>query len=136
MSDRARKALRAKLVRSLESLHRRLVRDAPRFSSLSLAHQHRVRKRLKRLRYLSEFVVPLFDAKRVKRYLLSWHCAQDALGEYNDHHIGLAAFCADSQEGSRAKPALHWFDLRLRDCVKRCERALRKAAKEPVFWKK
>ena len=131
---RARKALRAKLARSLESLHRRLVRDAPRFSSLSLAHQHRVRKRLKRLRYLSEFVVPLFDAERVKRYLGNWRGAQDALGEYNGHHIGLAVFCAGSQAGSRTKPALHWFALRLRDCVKRCERALRKAAKEPVFW--
>jgi triphosphatase len=130
----ARRALRAKLVRSLESLHRRLVRDAPRFSSLSLAHQHRVRKRLKRLRYLSEFVVPLFDARRVKRYLRSWRSAQDALGKYHDYHIGLAAFRAGSQAGSLTKPALHWFALRLRDCVKRCERALRKAAKEPVFW--
>ena len=123
-------------MRSLESLHRTLVRDAPRFSSLSLAHQHRVRKRLKRLRYLSEFVLPLFDAERVKRYLRSWHSAQNALGEYNDHHVGLIAFFGDSQKGSRIKPALHWFDLRLRDCVKRCERALRKAAKEPVFWKR
>ncbi len=133
--SRARKALRAKLVRSLESLHRRLVHDASRFSSLSLAHQHRVRKRLKRLRYLSEFVVPLFDAKRIKRYLLSWHSAQDALGEYNDYQIALAAFNVDLHVGSRTKPALHWFALRLRDCVGHSERALRKAAKEPMFWK-
>ncbi|MEO8387956.1 CHAD domain-containing protein [Polaromonas sp.] len=136
MQDRrARRALRAKLVRAIEALHRKLVRDAPLFSSLSLAHQHRVRKLVKRLRYLSEFTAPLFDAERVKRYLDSWRGAQEALGEYNDYRVGLAAFSADLQVESRAKSALRWFALRLRDCVKRCERTLHKAAKAPVFWK-
>jgi triphosphatase len=131
---RGRKALRATLVRLLKSLHTTLVRDATRFSSLSPAHQHRVRKRLKRLRYLSEFAEPLFDAKRVKRYLGKWHKAQDSLGEYNDYRIGLAAFSVDAQAESSTKKAFRWLAVRNSDCVKHCQQTLRKAAKAPVFW--
>jgi triphosphatase len=132
---RGRKALQTKVARLLKSLHATLSRDAGRFSSLSPAHQHRVRKRLKRLRYLSEFAAPLFDADRVRRYLGSWRQAQDALGEFIDHRIGLAAFNA-SAEAEPRKPVLVWFAHRIRDCVKRSERTLRKAARRPVFWEK
>ena len=56
----------------LEDLRRRLARDGRRFAALQPACQHRVRKRLKRLRYLSGLAAPLFGAKRVAHYLASW----------------------------------------------------------------
>lgn len=130
----ARKQLRTQVARLLDDLHVRLARDAKRFPKLSPERQHRVRKRLKRLRYLGEFAAPLFDAKRATRYLESWREAQDALGEYNDYRIGLAAVQADTHTGRRAKAALGWITGRLESCVRRCGPALRTAAKRPVFW--
>jgi triphosphatase len=129
-----RKRLRVKIAKRLGRLHALLVRDAKRFSMLPPAHQHRVRKRLKRMRYLSEFAGPLFYVKRVKQYLANWSEAQDALGEYNDLRIGIKVIKTEEKNRRHAKPALHWLTSRLKTCVKRCARILRKAARNPVFW--
>lgn len=47
----------------LNALHRKVVKGGKRFESLVPEEQHKVRKQLKRLRYLAEFVAPLFDEK-------------------------------------------------------------------------
>ena len=130
----AAKQLRRKVAQRLARLHARLARDAKVFSKLSPARQHSVRKRLKRLRYLSEFAAPLFDAERVHRSLQSWREAQDALGQCNDYRVGLAALRLDAQNGRCAKPGLRWLATRIEISVKRCARALRDAAKRAVFW--
>src|SRR5439155_20507602 len=49
----------AQVGRRLSKLHRQVVRDGRRFEALPLEQQHRVRKRLKRLRYVAEFIAPL-----------------------------------------------------------------------------
>ncbi|MEO8153686.1 MAG: CHAD domain-containing protein [Rhizobacter sp.] len=128
------KSLRARLARQLEALHAALARDAVRFSKLSPARQHRVRKRLKRLRYLAEFATPVFDPARVSKYLESWGKAQDALGEHNDHRIAQAFVRADKRTGVHAPSALRWLTERLRVGAKRCERTLRRAVRQPAFW--
>ena len=43
--------------------------DVRSFETLSHDAQHRVRKRLKRLRYLAELVASLYAPSRVERYL-------------------------------------------------------------------
>lgn len=86
------KDVRASVAKRLDFLHRCLARDAKRFDQLSAARQHRVRKRLKRLRYLSEFAMRLFASADVTHYLGSWRDAQDALGECNDHRIATDVF--------------------------------------------
>ncbi len=130
----ARLHLKRKIGARLAQLHQDLKRDATRFDKLSPSRQHRVRKRLKRLRYLAEFASPLFGTKRVGRYLKHWREAQDALGEENDHRVGLDLLQAAPQ-GVPSKRATRWMSARLRDFVKRCGRALRKAVNGPVFWK-
>ena len=118
----------------LDELRGRVERDGKRFAKLNPARQHRVRKRLKRLRYLSEFAAPLFGSKRVTRYLAVWREAQDALGEYNDKRIAAEAYRAQAKMERRARFAVNWLTARQPACVKGCERALRKAAKTPAFW--
>ena len=130
----ARQRLKGQIGARLARLYRALKRDATRFDELSPSCQHRVRKRLKRLRYLAEFASPLFGTKRVGRYLKNWLEAQDALGDGNDLRIGLVLLRAAPQ-GIPSKRAKRWISARLRDSVKRCDRALRKAVKGPVFWK-
>jgi triphosphatase len=129
------KGVRASVAKRLDVLHRCLVRDAKRFDRLSAARQHRVRKRLKRLRYLSEFATPLFASADVAHYLRRWEDAQDALGECNDHRIAMNVFRIPALANPKAKPAVGWLKSRRRAMVERCRRALRKASKARPFWK-
>ena len=48
------------------------------------AQRHRLRIRLKRLRYVCEFFAVCFKRKRIKRYLAHLEDLQDLLGELND----------------------------------------------------
>ena len=70
--------------RGVLHVDRQVTEDGGQFRDLPEEDQHAVRKRLKRLRYLSEFVAPLFRQSRVERYLGGLRPAQDALGDYND----------------------------------------------------
>jgi inorganic triphosphatase YgiF len=128
----ARRFLRQRLRR----LHRQAVRDGRRFESLPTEAQHRVRKRLKRLRYLAEFVAPLFDAGKAGRYLERLRPAQDALGAYNDEAVALALYREAADRDPRAWFAVGWFSARRAAGAKACRKALDRIADAPRFWKR
>jgi CHAD domain-containing protein len=134
-ADGARRLLRKRLQR----LHKQAVRDGKRFASLDTESQHRVRKRLKRLRYLGEFVAPLFDGDgkdAAERYLKALRPAQDALGEFNDEAVALALYRDAAQRDGRAWFAVGWFTARHAQGAKACRKALGKIEDAPRFWKK
>ncbi|RZL86223.1 MAG: CYTH and CHAD domain-containing protein [Variovorax sp.] len=128
----ARKTLRARLAK----LHRQVVRDGSRFESLPTVQQHRVRKRLKRLRYLGEFVATLFDRRRAKRYLAALTPAQDALGKHNDAAVAIAAYRAATDHDARAWFAVGWLGARQPESAVLCREALAKVKDAQPFWKK
>ena len=132
----ARRLLRKRLQR----LHRQVLRDGERFESLDTESQHRVRKRLKRLRYLAEFVAPLFDEKGeggvAGRYLKALRPAQDALGEFNDEAVALALYREATARDARAWFAVGWFTARHAAGAKACRKALAKIEDAARFWKK
>jgi inorganic triphosphatase YgiF len=125
---------RAVVAQHLQTLHKQLVRDAKRFTDLDTPRQHRVRKRLKRLRYLAEFAAALFGAKRVSRYLGQWKAAQDELGAYNDARIAVDAYRGVAERQPAAWFAVGWLEAGKDRSVKRCARALRAACKSEPFW--
>jgi len=127
---------RPMVVSHLQALHRRIVRDGKRFAALDAERQHRVRKRLKRLRYLSEFAAPLFSHRRVERFLAGWKDAQDALGDYNDLHIASAAYRAHAAKHPAAWFAVGWLEAGKKKGVRRCARALKAAGKAAPFWER
>lgn len=127
----ARKALRARL----SKLHRQVVRDGRRFDALAVEEQHRVRKRLKRLRYLGEFVAPLFG-HGAKRYLKELRPAQDALGTHNDAAMAIAAYRDAAQRDGRAWFAVGWLAARQPASALKCRDALDKIADAHPFWKR
>jgi len=135
-------AARRHLRKRLQRLHEQAVRDGRRFESLATEDQHRTRKRLKRLRYLAEFVAPLFaDAKDEKkpaaeRYLKRLRPAQDALGEFNDEAVALALYREATARDARAWFAVGWFSARHAAGAKACRKALGRIGKAPRFWKK
>jgi inorganic triphosphatase YgiF len=134
----AQRALRERL----DALRRSLRRDARRFADLPIEAQHRVRKRLKRLRYLAEFLGPLFSARKVAAYLECLEPAQDALGRHNDEAVALAHFREqaaaaagrDADDRAGAWFAVGWLCARQPHSAAAAASALRAACKARPFW--
>lgn len=119
----------------LARLHKQVERDGSRFDRLGEAEQHRVRKRLKRLRYLAELVGGLFDHDAVDRYLSQLRPAQDALGEHNDTWVALALYRSAAEQGVHpAWFAVGWLTARLPRTVRQSGKALAKVSSATRFW--
>jgi inorganic triphosphatase YgiF len=119
----------------LHKLHARLARDARRFAQLAEIERHRARKRLKRLRYLSELVAPLYRPGRVRNFLERLEPAQDELGRYMDIvvAINLATEMAEGGE-PRAWFNVGWLKAQMPEAVKHCGGALDRVASAKPFW--
>jgi triphosphatase len=128
-------AVRKVLAARLNKLHRQLVRAGKRFEDLPIEEQHRARKRLKRLRYLSEFVAPLFDKPKAERYVQHLLPAQDTLGEYNDEVMAIDAYRSAAEQDPRAWFAVGWLRARCPEQAKACGKALASLADARKFWK-
>ena len=128
----ARRAARSRL----QKLHRKALEAGRRFTRLPEAERHQVRKRLKRLRYLSELVRSLFDGEDVDRYVAALKRLQDALGRYQDAAAGRQLFADHAREDPRAWFGAGWLAAREGELADECERACRQARrKASAFWK-
>jgi len=127
---------RAVLARRLDKLHGRLGRDAKRFVDLSNVERHAVRKRLKRLRYLTELVAPLFKKRSVARFLAALEPGQDELGRYVDLLVAgrLSRELAEAGD-SGAWFNVGWLQAREAQAIRRCSAALREVADASPFWR-
>ncbi len=131
-----RKALRRTVTRRLAKLYAQSLERGDRFAQLQEPERHRIRKRLKRLRYLSELMRPLYSQRNVDRFVAALKDLQDALGEYQDAAVGRGLW----QTRARADPAAlfgaGWLTAREEELARCCERACCGALKEAVvFWK-
>lgn len=126
--------LRKAMKRCLDRLHRKVARDGRRFNELPAERQHRVRKRVKRLRYVAEFVAPLFPAKRLRRYVNAFKPAQEALGTHNDTAVAAQMFREDAVTDSSALFAAGFLQARLQSTGRIANKALRKAIRAKQFW--
>lgn len=127
--------LRARVADRLERWHRQVRRDARRFAALDDVARHRLRKRLKRLRYGVEFGAGLFGRRAVERYLERLQKSQDGLGLYNDAAIAQAAYGELRAHEPRAWFALGWLDRRRAAAAERCVDELRRLRKAKPFWR-
>jgi inorganic triphosphatase YgiF len=119
----------------LQRLHRMTLRAGHDFAALPPPQRHRVRKRLKRLRYLAELVRPLFDGDAVDGYVAALKGLQDALGCYQDAAAGRQLFADHAAEDPRAWFGAGWLALREEELARDCEKACRKAARKALpFW--
>lgn len=125
----------AYLAKRLDTLHRQVVKGGKRFESLAAGEQHRVRKRLKRLRYIVEFVGPLFDAKGATRYLKALTPAQDRLGDLNDLQVAAVAYRRLAVREPRAWFGVGWLQASRPDGARESRRALAKIADARRFWR-
>lgn len=124
------------LAQGLQRWHKQVAADAPRFAELDDMARHRLRKRVKRLRYAVEFAAPLYDAKRVRRYLQPLRALQDRLGALNDVAVGLAAYRTAAAGDAASAFALGWLAAQRERLLAECAPALRDVAAARRFWKK
>ncbi|HEY1228900.1 MAG TPA: CHAD domain-containing protein, partial [Ramlibacter sp.] len=121
--------------RQLKRLWRQVLRDGADFSALDPVLQHRVRKRLKRLRYLAEFGQPLFGKHGTNAFLHALKPVQDALGDYNDGQMALQAFGRIAQDEPKALFGVGWLTAQREPQARECEKALRRLARRAKpFW--
>lgn len=124
------------LRKRLERLHRKVAGAGRDFLELPPVAQHRVRKQLKRLRYLAEFSASLFGEHAVERYVSRLRPAQDALGLQNDEAMALERYRETAADDPGAWFAVGWLSARREPVARRCRRALKQIADAPRFWKK
>jgi len=120
----------------LSRLHKQVVQGGKRFEALPREEQHRVRKRLKRLRYLSEFVEPLWKGRDARRYLRHLGPSQDALGAHNDVAVAMANFRKDAEQDPYALFAAGYLQAHLETTARAAHTALKRVADAPRFWKR
>lgn len=124
------------LRKRLNKLFEQILRDGKRFKSLSPDAQHRVRKRLKRLRYLSEFVAPLFGDRAAAHFVSRLVPTQDALGVLNDEAVAVEHYRQATKAEPRAWFAVGWLSASHAGNVASCQAQLVKFAKVRPFWGK
>ena len=133
-SPRARD-LRAALRKPLQQLMRQVQRDAVRFAELDDAARHRLRRRIKRLRYAADSAASLWPAKAVARTLSRLQQAQSPLGEYNDSVVALAHCRAWAEHDARIWFAVGWLAARRQALEAPCAAALATLGQCTGFWR-
>lgn len=126
---------RAHVEQRLSALHRQVAKGGRRFPDLPTEEQHRVRKRLKRLRYVSELVSSWWPDKAVRRYLKRLAPAQDALGHHNDVVVATDCFLADAQAEPSAYFAAGYLRAQQEQTATEAHVALMNIKQARRFWK-
>ena len=128
----ARRHLRARL----GQLHKQVVAAGDGFDALAPEAQHRARKRLKRLRYLADFIGNCYHAKAAARYVQALSSVQDVLGAYFDEVVAEQAYRAAAEREPRAWFAVGWLRARQAAQARACGEALQSLAGARKFWRK
>lgn len=119
----------------LQALCAKAHKDARRFGSLSFDEQHRVRKRLKRLRFLAEFVAPAMEGDGGD-FLASLQPALSALGRLNDEQVASALYRSLADQDPKAWFGVGWLAARRPSSVKATKKALSRVGEVPRFRKR
>ncbi len=128
--------LRDQLAKRLDRWHRRAAADVKRFAELDDEARHRLRKRIKRLRYAVEFSASLFAQRKVRRYLKPLRALQERLGALNDITVAMATYSSLRDTDPRAWFALGWLAARRERVIKEARGDLRGFAKAARFWRR
>jgi inorganic triphosphatase YgiF len=124
----------AALAAPLQRLQRQVRRDARRFADLDDAARHRLRRRIKRLRYLVALGAGLWPAKPTAALLQRLKQAQAPLGELNDTLVALAHCRAQAVHAPQAWFAVGWLAARREALLPGCAAALQRLAKAAAPW--
>ncbi len=132
----ARPRLRPALRQPLDRLLHQVRRDAAAFDDLDEPRRHRLRRRIKRLRYATELSASLWPAKSLAAFVRRLRQAQAALGDYNDAGVALAGYRGLAEADARAWFAVGWLTARRETLAAPCVQVLKRLARQPAPWRK
>lgn len=118
----------------LKPAWKRLLADAKAFAQAPVDEQHSTRKRLKRLRYATEFLQPMLPRKTTRRALAAMRAALDALGLYNDVLVAQSLYQPRGTDDPGTAFALGWLAAQRETTMRGAALALAQLAKTPRFW--
>ncbi|SFD44172.1 CYTH and CHAD domain-containing protein [Paracidovorax konjaci] len=121
--------------KALRKLHRGIGKDIASFSELTTERQHRVRKRIKRLRYLTEFLAPVLEGGG-RKFLKRLAPAQASLGRLNDEQVADRLYRQRAARHPQAWFAVGWLAARRRHTLENCQRALQRIGDGPEVRKR
>ena len=124
----------ARVVDGLRKLQRQATRGARHFDELPFEAQHQARKRLKRLRYLAEFVAPAFGKGEVRRWLRDVALAQDALGKHVDRVRAGRHYARRAVSVPDAWFAVGWLRAKSARSARAAREALLRLRDADGFW--
>ena len=124
-------------VTALRRQRKRVLAAGEDFADLAPVALHEVRKQAKKLRYCSEFFLPLFGAKAVRRFVEKSADLQEALGAVNDGSVAsvLMAELAGGTDRAFAVGVVRGYVAAINVCASSdANRAWRKFAQASPFW--
>lgn len=127
-------SLRRWMREGLAPLHKQVRRDAKAYAALDEDGRHRLRKRIKRLRYLLEMSASLWPAKALDRQLAVLRQAQDALGTEHDQVLAQDLFAQAAVQEPRAWWVVGWLQAARQAQVPQCAQALQALRRAEAAW--
>jgi CHAD domain-containing protein len=127
---------------AIEQAWKKAVKQGKRLRSLSNEERHKLRKRLKKLRYTVEFFAPLYPTCGVKPFIMNLKRLQNVFGYINDvvsaqqiEQIASARCHDDGDTQSAASYVLAWHNSRARLQWKEAEETWQHLVKSSHFWR-
>ena len=108
--------------------------DARRFGRLDDPARHRLRRRVKRLRYAAEFLAPLHEPKSVAQFMKGLAPVQDSLGHLNDVNVALTLYRSMVEQTPAAWFAVGRLSARRETLLGECAAALKTFRRIKPFW--
>ncbi|WP_374664982.1 CHAD domain-containing protein [Acinetobacter sp.] len=122
------------LKKRLHSMHSRICQAALQFEHLPDEDKHRLRKRVKTLRYSIEFAASHYEKKAVKAYLKALKPLQEDLGRLNDLAVAHAIFEAAAAEQPKHWFVLGWIAAEKQQITKHIMQSLKAFRQAKPFW--
>ena len=123
------------MAKSLSKLFHKILEDTAQFSTLTIAKQHRTRKRIKQLRYCIDFISGLYPEKEVQQFLNKLEPIQEYLGFYNDLFVAEQVFEQQVAEQPQFLFALGWVKAQQPHVAKKANKKLQHLSAKDIFWK-
>ena len=120
---------------AVQPLWRQVRRAAPAFAQAREEDQHRLRKRIKRLRYALEAVQPLLKRKSGEAFLRALRRALGALGELNDLQVADALYRQRVLAEPQAWFAVGYLAARRQAALDTSVTALARLTKLKLAWR-
>ena len=111
-----------------------MARGAEGFAGDAPEDRHRTRRRLKRLRYATEFLRPWLPAAATRRALATMRSALNALGVYNDAHVAQVSLDVLDRADPDVAYARGWLEAQLEHRAAAAALALAHLARHHRFW--